>query len=594
VIQHAELAPIAVPLPALQQHLAALGKTGSGKTFAVKGIVEHLLALERRVCILDPTGAWWGLLSSADGRRDGFPVTVFGGDHAHVPITEHAGHAVGELVGTGNVPAIIDLSGTTLGERHRFVERFAETLFRVNKKPLHLVIDEADEFAPQSGAPGTERMLGAIDRIVRRGRIKGFRVIMISQRPAVLNKNVLTQANTLIAMRLPSSQDRKAIELWVKGQADEAQADQLLGSLASLKKGEGWVWAPELGVLERRTFPAIATFDSSRTPDDGEAIDPPKRLADVDLDAVNAAMAKAIEEAEANDITVLKARILKLQGELTKALRTPVVQNPGNVEKQIEEAVKRATERADRNLREIAAAGEMLEHHARATAKGVEDLRAMVLGSVSKASPAHAASGLPPGPISRTLPLEVIARGRMDIDEARQVERASAPAGNDALPAPHQKILDALAWWWRVRIEQPSRPQVAAIAGYSPTGGTFNRYLSALSSGGFITYPDAGTVRFTDRGYKQASRQDGVFTRDELHRRAMEVLDSPHRKIMRVLLDAGGDELGRTNVGELSGYEATGGTFNRYLSHLSSVGMVRYPRRTTVAAAEWLFPKELT
>ena len=36
-----------IPEAALQQHLAVLGKTGSGKTFAVKGIVEHLLAEQR-------------------------------------------------------------------------------------------------------------------------------------------------------------------------------------------------------------------------------------------------------------------------------------------------------------------------------------------------------------------------------------------------------------------------------------------------------------------------------------------------------------------------------------------------------------------
>ncbi len=63
-----------IPEAALQQHLAVLGKTGSGKTFAVKGIVEHLLAEQKRVGIVDPTGAWCGLLSSRDGKCAGFPI----------------------------------------------------------------------------------------------------------------------------------------------------------------------------------------------------------------------------------------------------------------------------------------------------------------------------------------------------------------------------------------------------------------------------------------------------------------------------------------------------------------------------------------
>jgi molybdopterin-guanine dinucleotide biosynthesis protein len=52
-----------------EQHIAVLGKTGSGKTFAVKGIVEHLLERGRRVGIVDPTGAWWGLRSARATAR---------------------------------------------------------------------------------------------------------------------------------------------------------------------------------------------------------------------------------------------------------------------------------------------------------------------------------------------------------------------------------------------------------------------------------------------------------------------------------------------------------------------------------------------
>jgi DNA helicase HerA-like ATPase len=72
-----------LPKEALAQHIAVLGKTGSGKTFAIKGIVEGLLADKRRVCIIDPTSAWWGLRSSKDGKGKGFPILVLGGDHGN-------------------------------------------------------------------------------------------------------------------------------------------------------------------------------------------------------------------------------------------------------------------------------------------------------------------------------------------------------------------------------------------------------------------------------------------------------------------------------------------------------------------------------
>jgi hypothetical protein len=215
-----------------------------------------LLEAKRRVCILDPIGAWYGLRSSADGKRAGFPVAVFGGTHGDVPIAEQSGATLAHILAEKNLPAIIDLSEMLIGQRHRFVTDFAEAIYRENKTPLHLVIDEADEFIPQNPLPETKRLLHHIDRIIRRGRIRGFRVMMITQRPAVIHKNALTQANTLVVMRLTAPQDRKAIQAWIDGNGDAATGKTRSGLAGGLQRGEGWVWAPELGTLEREKFPA--------------------------------------------------------------------------------------------------------------------------------------------------------------------------------------------------------------------------------------------------------------------------------------------------------------------------------------------------
>jgi hypothetical protein len=99
---------VALPPELLTQHIAIVGKTGAGKTYTGKGLVERLLADKRRVCILDPTGVWWGLRSSADGKRAGFPVIVFGGAHADVPIAEQSGATLAKIIAAKNVPAIIE------------------------------------------------------------------------------------------------------------------------------------------------------------------------------------------------------------------------------------------------------------------------------------------------------------------------------------------------------------------------------------------------------------------------------------------------------------------------------------------------------
>lgn len=274
----------------LDKPAAIVGTTGAGKTFTAKGAVELLLALGRRVIVIDPTGAWYGLRAGADGEASGgFPVLIFGGDHADIPISPDAGERVAEALAGRDVQAIIDTSEMTSGEKTRFLTDFLQKLYTLNKAALHLVVDEADEVCPQNPMPEERRLSGAFDKIVRRGRIKGFRPLMITQRPAVLHKNVLSQIGTLIALKLTSPQDRKAIEDWVKGNADADQARAVMSSLPTLKRGEGWVWSPADFVLERVTFPPIRTFDSSRTPDADEGVVEPALTA-VDVDALREAM----------------------------------------------------------------------------------------------------------------------------------------------------------------------------------------------------------------------------------------------------------------------------------------------------------------
>ena len=50
--------PHPIPDAVLTQHLAVLGKTGSGKSYLTRSIVERLLDAGRRVCIVDYTGVW--------------------------------------------------------------------------------------------------------------------------------------------------------------------------------------------------------------------------------------------------------------------------------------------------------------------------------------------------------------------------------------------------------------------------------------------------------------------------------------------------------------------------------------------------------
>ena len=65
-----------LPPSALDERLAIVGTSGSGKTYAAKGLIEGVMAGGGRVCVVDPLGVWWGRGRGADGAAAPFPVAV--------------------------------------------------------------------------------------------------------------------------------------------------------------------------------------------------------------------------------------------------------------------------------------------------------------------------------------------------------------------------------------------------------------------------------------------------------------------------------------------------------------------------------------
>lgn len=314
-----KLKPHPIPDAALDADIAILGKKGRGKTFTAKGLVERLLQMQRRVLVLDPLSVWWGLKSGADGKSPGFPIPVFGGPHADIPLHDAAGPVIGELITTAGISAVLDMGQMRKAEQARLVADLLDYLFTHNGDPLWLVLEEADAFAPQQPMGELTRVLGEVDRIARRGRNFGFRLISITQRPAKLNKDVLTQLSTLIALGVTSPQDRDAVKAWVDGNADRDKAKLVYDSLAKLPVGEGWIWAPDHDLLERVKFPPIRTLDTSKTPKAGDKRVTAPVLASADL----AKIAKQIEAIQATQQRDGKVKHSKDTADKTYLLPAP-------------------------------------------------------------------------------------------------------------------------------------------------------------------------------------------------------------------------------------------------------------------------------
>lgn len=567
-----------IPDAALDDRLGFIGTSGSGKTYNAGSAVERLLGSGARVVIVDPLGVWWGLRLLADGKTASpFDVAIFGGPHGDLPLNEHVGALIGETAATMAESCIVDLSefGSKAADR-RFMVAFLETLYRkAGGEPFHLVVDEADLFAPQKPGKGDEVLLGHMENIVRRGRVKGFIPWLISQRPAVLNKNVLSQVDGLLAFKLTGTHDRNALDAWIEGQADAGQGRAIKDALPAFEVGQGVVWLPGRGILATAAFPAKLTFDSSRTPKRGEKRQH-RELRPLDLGKLKEKLATVEEEVKANDPRALKAEVAALKRELAKMEQAArgAVASPAPTWPDQRELVAQLT-------------AELGEHSAtleRLTASSTELQRRQQAALVALGGESVTIPVVAP-PLRRVAPPpQPVQRQPAPVREPRQSE------GNGAVTGPQQRVLDALAWWGAFGIEQPSSEQVAFIAGYSASSSGYANLKGAMRSSGLIDYPQPGKVALTETGRQLANAPAGEVSRGAFHAAVRAKLKGPQVRLLDPLLTTYPDFLSSDELAQEADYSPSSSGFANLKGNMRTLGFIDYPMPGFVRANDWLFP----
>lgn len=568
-----------------------LAKRGAGKSNAAAVMAEEMHRTGHQFVVVDPVGAWWGLRSSRDGTGPGLPVPILGGYHGDVPLESTGGELVADLVVDERLSCVIDCSAfESESAKRRFLIAFGEKLFRQKGKPdreepLHLFLEEADDYAPQRAA-GVEgnRCLGAFQRIVKQGRGRGLGSTMITQRSAVLNKDLLTQIDTLIVLRTTSPQDRKAIDGWVTFHDTD---HEILASLSELETGEAWVWSPEfLGLVKRVKVRQRATFDSGATPKSGRSKRAPATLADVDLGALQARMADTIERAKADDPKALRGRIAQLERDLKTASKS-VIPAPKIERVEVPMLDPEWAAQTDERLGELSArASEII----RSADQMAEELgRAIARQEAPAPSIPQQTQGTKAGGSAR--------REAAEHRSARSLPDPvldSPPAAGD-LTGPQQKVLDALAWWEAVGVSRPSKIQVGFVAGYRVSkrvGGTYGNILGQLRASGLIDYPGVGSIELTEAGRFTATPPGILPTTDALQDAIYAKLGAAERRVLQVLVTTYPNPLSKQEAGERAGYavgDRVGGTFGNILGRLRSLGLIDYPSTGQVVATPILF-----
>lgn len=529
---------LTLPPDAATQTFAVVARKRVGKTYTASVMAEEMIAAGIPIAVLDPTGAWWGLRSMADGK-EGLPVIIIGGAHGDVPLDEHGGRVIADLM--IDHPGFYIIDFTTIesqAAQDRFATEFGGHFYKrkqLNKFPIHLFIDEADCFMPQQPFENQRRMLGVYDTIIRRGGISGIGVTMITQRPAVLNKNALTQAETMIALQISGSQDVDAIEHWMRIHGSKEQREEVISSLATLQRGECWVWSPSwLQVLKRVRIRQRRTFNSSATPEMGDRLASPK-LAQVDIEKLGSQIQSAIQKEKDNNPLLLKKRVQELERELktVQGRQSDQVKKPLITESQIKK-LEQLNERADKIITNWTS----------------------IIQQCSQSLKAH------------KTPVE---RVKQFLPARPAIVKQNTPTIADGEFRPGKCALACLA----VLSQFPDGcliNKLALLAGYSVSGG-FRNELSALRTSGCIVGGNTELMRITEHGLTFGPYQELPSGEERLDFfRNHPAFGLAERKIIDALRD-NEQGLAIADLAAASGYEVSGG-FRNNLSTLRTAGVI--------------------
>lgn len=555
---------MSIPSDIWNQHVAILAKPGRGKTVTAKGGAAALMKDGMRVGVVDPSAAWWGMRLKADGITPSkFPMVIFGGKHADIEITPQMGAKIGTLLGTADYSWIIDTSLLGNDARTEFMTSWAEAIFASNRRRLNLFIDECHLFIPQQRAPGrkSKAMLDAVTNLIAGGRGLGFCVTMISQRPAKVHKDSLTTTEAIICLGMLSPQDVGAVKDWVTIQGDSTEAKEMISSLPALPVGEGWVYAPAIGMLKRMKFPMIGTYDSSRAPGAGENLKTPTELGQINLDDIRASLAPpARKQVSTKPVAAI-------------APKGPPAAPSAHVlaaeyRKGFEHGVRYGKALVCNSI--TAETREMAARYGK-DAEPVSDLPS----PTNRPKPVINGQGIIKPPVA-----EVIAQAK------RRDTFGEIANGKDGLDRPLQKIVDAIRYWNEFGLTEPTHSQVAFIAGYVPGSGTWSRYLSVLRSMELIE--PRGVLKLTEAGVNAANEPEAQPDAEALRESVIGKLDAPLVKILRPLLECYPEPMSHDDLAAVANYVPGSGTWSRYLSGLRSLDLIE--KRGELKAQDWLFP----
>jgi hypothetical protein len=391
-----------------------------------------------------------------------------------------------------------------------------------------------------------------------------------------VNKKCLNLTEVLFVFQLTGSHERKAITEWIR---DKDLDEDIYAELPKLATGHPHIWSPGwlqvsrvIRILEK------STFDASRTPEVGRRADV-KELAPIDLEKLRRDMAATIERAKQEDPRELRRQVADLKSQLAKTktlapvpvatkIEVPVVRK-GELSR-----LEKMVERLDAIRDRMAQAQQVVVSEVGLLREAIAKVGRPIMPERGPGISQHQTVGTAP-PRKVETPAPVRSRPTLGISED--------------LTGPERRILEALAWMESIGQVDVDPVATAFLSGYTYGGGAFNNPRGRLNVRRLIQYRGGGRLALTEAGRNMIDIPQVPLTTEELHRRVLERLPGPERKILRVLLEAYPKAVNNEELAERAGYAVGGGAFANPRGRLRSLGLVEYQGKGMVVARPLLF-----
>ena len=230
------------------------GKSGSGKSNTASVVAEKLLDSALGILIVDVDGEYYGL-------KEEYEILHAGADdECDIVVSPEHAEKLATLALEQNVPIILDVSGYLEEETaNELLLEVVKQLFAKEKrmkKPFLLVVEECHEYIPEGG--GMDETGKMLIKVGKRGRKHGLGIVGISQRPADVKKDFITQCDWLCWHRLTWDNDTKVV--------GRILGSKYASAVEDLGDGEAFLMTDWDESIRRIQFHRKETFDAGATP----------------------------------------------------------------------------------------------------------------------------------------------------------------------------------------------------------------------------------------------------------------------------------------------------------------------------------------